>query len=43
MDKAEIREMIERMEDAGHTESEIMDCIRRMVGAKPKEEREKDN
>lgn len=41
MDKTEIREMIEWMESKGHSEEEIMDCIRKMVGAKPKKEAKK--
>ena len=42
MDKTEIREMIEWMEDAGHTEQEIMDCIRKMVGAKRKKKQKEE-
>ena len=33
MDKTEIKEMIGWMEQKGHTDEEILDCIRRMVGA----------
>lgn len=36
MEKSSIKEMIEWMDEKGHTEKEILDCIIRMVGAKPK-------
>lgn len=34
MEKSTVKEMIEWMTDKGHTEEEIMECIRQMVGAK---------
>lgn len=40
MEKGTIKEMIEWMDEKGHSEAEIMECIRRMVGAKPKENKE---
>ena len=38
MDKAEIKDVIEWCDEHGHTEHEIMDLIRRIVGAKPRAE-----
>ncbi len=34
MEKSTVKEMIEWMTAKGHTEEEIMECIRQMVGAK---------
>lgn len=34
MDKAEIKEVIEWCDEKGHSEHEILDLIRRIVGAK---------
>lgn len=42
MEKSTVKEMIEWMTDKGHTEEEIMECIRRMVGAKQRDT-EKEN
>lgn len=36
MEPLSIREMIEWLESKGHTEEEILDCIRKMVGAGPR-------
>lgn len=38
MDKKEIKEMIEWCYEKGHSEHEILELIRRIVGAKSKEE-----
>ena len=38
MDKKEIKDVIEWCDEKGHTEHEILDLIRRIVGAKPREE-----
>jgi len=38
MEKSTVKEMIEWMTDKGHTEAEIMECIRRMVGAKQRDD-----
>ena len=38
MDKAEIKEVIEWCDEKGHTEHEILELIRRIVGAKPRED-----
>ena len=38
MDKSEIRDVIEWCDEKGHTEHEIMELLRRIVGAKPREE-----
>lgn len=43
MEKGTVKEMIEWMTEKGHTEAEIMECIRRMVGAKPREKEKADN
>lgn len=37
IDKGTLKEMIEGRTEKGHSEAEIMECIRKMVGAKPKE------
>ena len=42
MDKAEIKVMIEWLEEKGHTDQEIMDLIRRIVGARPRATEEKE-
>lgn len=39
MDKKEIKEVIEWCDEKGHTEHEILDLIRRIVGANPREEK----
>jgi hypothetical protein len=39
MDKAEIKEIIEWCDENGHTEHEILDLLRRIVGAKPHKEK----
>ena len=41
MDKKEIKEVIEWCDEKGHSEHEILELIRRIVGANPKEESEK--
>lgn len=38
MDKKKIKEVIEWCDEKGHTEHEILDLIRRIVGAKSREE-----
>ena len=38
LDKKEIKEVIEWCVERGHSEHEILDLIRRIVGAKPREE-----
>ena len=38
MDKQEIKEVIEWCDEMGHTEHEILDLIRRIVKAKPRDE-----
>ena len=38
LDKKEIKEVIEWCDERGHSEHEILDLIRRIVGAKPREE-----
>lgn len=43
MDKKEIKEVIEWCDEKGHTEHEILDLIRRIVGANPREEEKSDN
>lgn len=40
MDKKEIKEVIEWCDEKGHTEHEILELIRRIVGANPREEEE---
>lgn len=40
MDKAEIKEVIEWCDEKGHSEHEILELIRRIVNAKPREEKE---
>ncbi len=42
MDKKEIKEVIEWCDEKGHSEHEILELIRRIVDAKPREE-DKDN
>ena len=44
MDKKEIKEIIEWCDEKGHSEHEILDLIRRIVDAKPRnEEKRNDN
>ena len=38
MDKKEIKEVIEWCDEKGHSEHEILDLIRRIVDAKPRNE-----
>ena len=38
LDKKTIKEVIEWCDEKGHTEHEILELIRRLVGAKTKEE-----
>ncbi len=38
MDKKEIKEVIEWCDEKGHSEHEILELIRRIVGAKQREE-----
>ncbi len=38
MDKSEIKNMIGWLERQGHTDKEILDCIRCIVGAPPRQE-----
>lgn len=38
MDKAEIKAVIEWCDEMGHTEHEILELIRRIVNARPREE-----
>lgn len=38
LDKKEIKEVIEWCDEKGHSEHEILDLIRRIAGAKPREE-----
>lgn len=38
LDKKEIKEVIEWCDEKGHSEHEILDLIRRIVGVKPREE-----
>lgn len=38
MDKKEIKEVIEWCDEKGHSEHEILELIRRIVGAKSREE-----
>ncbi len=38
MDKMEIKEIIEWCDEKGHSEDEIMELIRRIVGAEPRKE-----
>ena len=38
MDKAEIKDLIEWCDEHGHTEHEILELLRRIVGAKPRPE-----
>lgn len=40
MDKKEIKEVIEWSDEKGHSEHEILELIRRIVDAKPREENE---
>lgn len=40
MDKSEIKEVIEWCDEKGHSEHEILELIRRIVNAKPREEKE---
>ena len=40
MDKAEIKEVIEWCDEKGHTEHEILELIRRIVNAKPRDDKE---
>lgn len=42
MDKAEIKEVIEWCDEKGHSEHEILELIRRIVGAKPHAEKNSD-
>ena len=42
MDKKEIKEVIEWCDEKGHSEHEILELIRRIVGAKPRNEEESD-
>lgn len=37
MDKSEIKEVIEWCDEKGHSEHEILELIRRIVNAKPRE------
>lgn len=37
LDKKEIKEVIEWCDEKGHSEHEILELIRRIVGAKPKD------
>ncbi len=39
MDKSEIKEVIEWCDEKGHTEHEILELIRRIVGAKPHDDK----
>ena len=39
MDKKEIKEVIEWCDEKGHSEHEILELIRRIVDAKPREEK----
>ena len=41
MDKKEIKEVIEWCDEKVHSEHEILELIRRIVGANPREESEK--
>ena len=38
MDKKEIKDVIEWCDENGHSEHEILELIRRIVGANPREE-----
>lgn len=38
MDKSEIKEVIEWCDEKGHSEHEILELIRRIVNAKPRED-----
>ena len=38
MDKKEIKDVIEWCDEKGHSEHEILELIRRIVGANPREE-----
>ena len=42
MDKKEIKEVIEWCDEKGHSEHEILDLIRRIVDAKPRNEEKPD-
>lgn len=39
MDKREIKDVIEWCDEKGHSEHEILGLIRRIVGAKPRDEK----
>jgi hypothetical protein len=41
MENIEIKEIIEWCDEKGHSEHEILDLIRRIVEAKPRDEEEK--
>ena len=41
LDKKEIKDVIEWCDEKGHTENEILELIRRIVDAKPREEKAK--
>lgn len=41
MDKKEIKDVIEWCDEKGHTEHEILELIRRIVGANQREEEKK--
>jgi len=41
LDKKEIKDVIEWCDEKGHTEHEILELIRRIVDAKPREEKAK--
>ena len=41
LDKKEIKDVIEWWDEKGHTEHEILELIRRIVDAKPREEKAK--
>lgn len=40
MDKKDIKEIIEWCDEMGHSEHEILDLIRKIVDAKPRNEKE---
>ncbi len=43
MDKKEIKVVIEWCDEMGHSEHEILDLIRRIVDAKPREEEKEES
>ena len=43
MDKKEIKEVIEWCDEKGHSEHEILELIRRIVDAKPREEEKEES